>query len=130
MDAKIINLSPINSSEISEFRKLVINYVGKYYDEINSKKQVCIFTPASSKGISISMNPLKAPPEGMEREDEVQAIDAVADTIANILGYNTDKGRGAEVKAYLYLLLRAIWKRGEEVSRFDKLANYILNDAD
>lgn len=103
---------------------------GSYYDEINKKKQVAIWTPASSKGLTMSINPLKAPPPGMDREDMIQAIDAVADTVANILGYNTEKGKGAEVKSYLYLLLEAIWGEGEEVETFNKLANSILNDSD
>ncbi len=102
----------------------------EYYDEINSKKQVAIFTPASSKGIAISMNPLKSPPEGMDEEDRIQAVDSVADTVANILGYNTEKGKGAEVKSYLFLLLRALWDENINVERFDVLAKYIADDSD
>ncbi|MHA2090721.1 MAG: helicase HerA-like domain-containing protein, partial [Candidatus Kariarchaeaceae archaeon] len=82
---------------------------GSYWEDYKNKVQVAIFTPASAKGISISMNPLKAPPMDLEEEDRIQAVDSVANTIANILGYKTEKGRGAEVKDYLYLLLEAIW---------------------
>lgn len=103
---------------------------GKYYDEINKKKQVAIWTPASDKGLTLSINPLKAPPDNMDHADRIQAIDSIADTIANILGYKTEKGKGAEIKAYLYLLLEAIWGEGEEVESFNKLANYIYNDQD
>ncbi|MCY3411648.1 MAG: ATP-binding protein [Candidatus Heimdallarchaeota archaeon] len=103
---------------------------GSYYDEINKMKQVAIWTPASSKGLTISMNPLKAPPDQLDYEDKIQAIDAVADTVASILGYNTEKGKGAEVKSYLYLLLEAIWGEGEELGNFSNFANYILNDSD
>ncbi|MHA2365781.1 MAG: ATP-binding protein [Candidatus Hodarchaeales archaeon] len=101
---------------------------GSYYDEIKNKAQVAIYTPASSKGIPISMNPLKSPPPNLDHEDLIQAIDSVAETIASILKYNTEKGKGAEVKNYLYLLLEAIWDQEQSVETFGKLANFILND--
>lgn len=103
---------------------------GEYYDDFQNKRQVAIYTPASSKGIPISMNPLKAPPPNLDHEDFIQAVDTVADTVASILGFNTDKGKGSDVKSYLYLLLEAIWKRGDDVDSFGELANYITNDSE
>ncbi|MHA2169553.1 MAG: ATP-binding protein [Candidatus Kariarchaeaceae archaeon] len=103
---------------------------GSYWEDYKNKVQIAIFTPASAKGISISMNPLKAPPMDLEEEDRIQAVDSVANTIANILGYKTEKGRGAEVKDYLYLLLEAIWDNEMKVDSFGALANYILKDGD
>lgn len=108
---------------------------GSYWDEIRDKAQVAIFTPASTKGIPISMNPLKAPPEGMEFEDFIQAVDSVAEAVASIIGYNTEKGKGKDVHSYLYLLLESLWENGEEIGSFGKLAQAIaeekyLTDAD
>jgi hypothetical protein len=103
---------------------------GAYYDEIKNKAQVAIYTPASTKGIPISMNPLKAPPQDMDHEDLIQAIDSVAVTVASILKYNIDKGKGLEVKNYLYLLLEAIWLEDLNVESFSELGNYIKNDLD
>ncbi len=101
---------------------------GSYWDDYKNKVQVAIYTPASSKGISISMNPLKAPPKDLDDEDRVLAIDSVAETVASILGYNTDKGAGVEVKVYLYTLLDTLWFNEMDVNSFGTLANYILND--
>lgn len=103
---------------------------GSYWDDYKNKVQVAIFTPASAKGISISMNPLKAPPSTLDPEDMIQAIDSVAITIAGILHYKTEKGTGAAIKDYLYLLLESIWDQELEVGNFGQLANYILNDGD
>ncbi|MHA2250110.1 MAG: ATP-binding protein [Candidatus Kariarchaeaceae archaeon] len=101
---------------------------GSYWDDYKNKVQVAIYTPASSKGISISMNPLKAPPKDLDDEDRVLAIDSVAETVASILGYNTDKGAGVEVKVYLYTLLDTLWFNEMDVNSFGTLANYIIND--
>ncbi|MDH5646118.1 MAG: hypothetical protein OEZ01_08930, partial [Candidatus Heimdallarchaeota archaeon] len=103
---------------------------GSYHDEIKNKAQVAIYTPASTKGIPISMNPLKAPPLNLDPEDFIQAVDSVADTIANILKYNTEKGKGLEAKNYLYLLLKELWESEREVNSFNDLANFIANDSD
>ncbi len=108
---------------------------GSYWDEIRDKAQVAIFTPASTKGIPISMNPLKAPPEGMDFEDFIQAVDSVAEAVASIIGYNTEKGKGKDVHSYLYLLLESLWDNGEQIGSFDRLAQAIaeekyLSDAD
>ncbi|MHA2029825.1 MAG: ATP-binding protein, partial [Candidatus Kariarchaeaceae archaeon] len=103
---------------------------GSYWDDYKNKVQVSIFTPASAKGISISMNPLKSPPRNLDPEDMIQAIDSVAITIAGILHYKTEKGTGAAVKDYLYLLLEAIWDQERNVGSFGELANYIINDSD
>ncbi len=101
---------------------------GKYWDEIKDKAQVAIFTPASTKGIPISMNPLKAPPEDLEMEDFIQAVDSVAEAIASILKYNTEKGKGKDVHSYLYLLLESLWENGEEIGSFDRLAQEMIEE--
>ncbi|MCE7733291.1 MAG: DUF853 family protein [Candidatus Heimdallarchaeota archaeon] len=101
---------------------------GSYWEDYKKKVQVAIFTPASAKGISISMNPLKAPPRNLDPEDMIQAIDSVANTIAGILHYKTEKGKGAEVKDYLYLLLEALWDQEKDVASFGALANYVMSD--
>lgn len=107
---------------------------GSYYDEIKEKAQVAIYTPASTKGIPISMNPLKAPPKNMEAEDIVQTLDTVAETITSLIGYSSDKGKGTDVHSYLYLLLEAIWepKNGEriEINKFEDLIEIIYHEND
>ncbi len=101
-----------------------------YWDDVQKQAQVAIFTPASTKGIPISMNPLKEPPENLEHEDFIQAVDSVAEAIASILGYNTDKGKGKDVHSYLYLLLEAIWEKGRTINSFTTLANIMLEDTE
>ncbi len=103
---------------------------GKLYDSYKDKAQVAIFSPASTKGIPISMNPLRAPPDNLDAEDLIQATDLVASSVTSILGYDPTKGKGKEVKDYLYLLLRAVWHGGTPMDDFAELANAVVGDAD
>jgi hypothetical protein len=107
----------------------------KYHKEVMEKAQVAIFTPASNRGIPLSMNPLKAPPIDMYKEDIIQAIDSVADSIATLLKYNTARGKGKDVHSYLYVLLQSLWlpKKGKdpiEVGDFNTLIEIIQNELD
>ncbi len=104
---------------------------GSYYDEIKKKAQVAIFTPASNKGIPLSMNPLKAPPKDLDPADLIQSIDTVAETVASLCGYNTEKTSGKAVQSYLYKLLEAIWLKGDvELDNLDDLIELMSNDSD
>ena len=103
---------------------------GDVYDEYKEKAQVAIYTPSSSKGISISMNPLKAPPDNLDHEDLIQAIDAVAETVTGILEFDPLKGKGREVKSYLCLMPEAIWSDPTlDVDTFGELANHITHES-
>jgi len=57
-------------------------------EEFFEKARVAIFTPASSKGIPISVNPLKFPSEDTPREESILALDMTATSLTSFLGYD------------------------------------------
>lgn len=94
--------------------------------EFFKKARVAIFTPASSKGIPISVNPLKFPPEDTPREESILALDMTATSLTSFLGYdlNSDDGKGS--KAYLFTILEHFWKKGEMIKDMGHMADIVL----
>ncbi|MCK5593140.1 DUF853 family protein, partial [Candidatus Bathyarchaeota archaeon] len=94
--------------------------------EFFEKARVALFTPASSKGIPISVNPLKFPSEGTPREESILALDMTATSLTSFLGYdlNSDAGKGA--KAYLFMILEHLWQKGQPVKDMGHMANIVL----
>jgi hypothetical protein len=95
-------------------------------EEFFKKARVAIFTPASSKGISISINPLKFPPEDTPREESILTLDMTATSLTSFLGYelNSDAGKGA--KAYLFTILEHFWREGQTIKDMGHMADIVL----
>ncbi len=95
----------------------------EYFDNA----RIAIFTPASSKGIPISVNPLSFPSKDTSYEEAVLAIDMTATSLSSFLGYdlNSDAGKGA--KAYLFTLLEHLWRKDETIKDMARLAKYVLD---
>jgi type IV secretory pathway VirB4 component len=55
-------------------------------EEYFDKARIAIFTPASSKGIPISVNPLEFPSEDTPHEEAVLALDMTATSLVSFLG--------------------------------------------
>lgn len=91
------------------------------------KARVAIFTPASSKAIPISVNPLKFPSEDTFPEEAILALDMTATSLTGFLGYdlNSDPGKGA--KAYLFTILEHLWQQGQTVNDLGHMADIVLN---
>jgi len=95
-------------------------------EEFFEKARVAIFTPASSKGIPISVNPLKFLSEDTPREESILALDMTATSLTSFLGYdlNSDAGKGA--KAYLFTILEHLWREGQTVKDMGHMADIVL----
>jgi hypothetical protein len=95
-------------------------------EEFFEKARVAIFTPASSKGISISVNPLKFPSRDTPREESILALDMAATSLTSFLGYdlNSDAGKGA--KAYLFMILEHLWRDGQTIKDMGQMADIVL----
>ena len=95
-------------------------------DEFFEKARVAIFTPASSRGIPISVNPLKFPPEDTPREESILTLDMTATSLTSFLGYdlNSDAGKGA--KAYLFTILEHLWREGQIIKDMGHMADIVL----
>jgi len=95
-------------------------------EEFFEKARVAIFTPASSKGIPISVNPLKFPSEATPREESILTLDMTATSLTSFLGYdlNSDAGKGA--KAYLFTILEHLWREGQTIKDMAHMADIVL----
>jgi len=95
-------------------------------EEYFEKARIAIFTPASSKGIPISVNPLSFPSEDTPHEEAILALDLTATSLSSFLGYNlaSDSGKGA--KAYLFTILEHLWRKKQTISDMGHMAEIVL----
>jgi hypothetical protein len=95
--------------------------------EYFEKARIAIFTPASSKGIPISVNPLSFPSKDTPHEEAILALDLTATSLSSFLGYDlgSDAGRGA--KAYLFTLLENLWRKEKTIKDMTHMAELVLN---
>jgi hypothetical protein len=91
------------------------------------KPKVVVYTPTSSKGIPICLNPLKLPPRKVEYEDLVSILHPLADSLVKLLGYNLKHDTGKAASTLLFLIFMDSWKKGKKIETFDRLAEVVEN---
>jgi hypothetical protein len=96
-------------------------------EEYFDKARVSIFTPASSKGIPISVNPLSFPSPDTPHDEAVLALDMTATSLSSFLGYDLSSDAGKGAKAYLFTLLEHLWRKGETIKDMTHMAEIVLN---
>ncbi|MCW4022957.1 MAG: DUF853 family protein [Candidatus Bathyarchaeota archaeon] len=94
-------------------------------EEYFEKARVAIFTPASSKGIPISVNPLSFPSEDTPQEEAILALDMTATSLSSFLGYDLSSDAGKGAKAYLFTLLQHLWQNGETIRDMEHMAQLV-----
>jgi len=82
-----------------------------------ARAEVRIFTPASLKGIPLSINPLKPPSRDMAEDEKIRAMDLISGSIARLLGFSRAE-EGEQAGKYIYSLLEQLWKKGIPVTDF------------
>ncbi|MDH5747261.1 MAG: DUF853 family protein, partial [Candidatus Bathyarchaeota archaeon] len=95
-------------------------------EEFFEKARVAVFTPASSKGIPISVNPLKFPTEDTPREESILALDMTASSLTSFLGYDLGSDAGKGAKAYLFTILEHLWREGQTIKNMCHMADTVL----
>jgi len=100
----------------------------EFYNQYKNKIEVVIFTPASEKGIPLSINPLVMPPQELDREEKILAIDGIATTMAHVLGYRLSSEKGAAVKAYLVSLFEQCLEKDILIADFEMLIDLIKTE--
>jgi hypothetical protein len=94
---------------------------------------VRVYTPASSKGLAISINPLKLPDRNADQDDIIRLLDNSARTLVKVLMKVAGLSRSWEGKAFaaIYELLRTIWE-GEktDIDTLAELADMLIADAE
>ncbi len=99
----------------------------KMQEEYFEKARVSIFTPASTKGIPISVNPLSFPSADTPHDEAILAIDMTVTSLSTFLGYDLSSDAGKGAKAYLFTLLEHLWRKGETIKDMAHMADIVCN---
>ena len=95
---------------------------------LTQKAEVRIFTPASSKGIPISIDPLHLPPpDRLSPDERVRAVDMVAKGLTQLLGYDVQSDDGKSCTAFLYQLIEQLWESGVQTKDFARFAEIVAD---
>jgi len=97
------------------------------------KTIVRVYTPASSKGLAISINPLKLPDRNADQDDIIRLLDNSARTLVKVLMKVAGLTKSWEGKAFaaLYELLRTIWENERtDIDELSELADMLVADAE
>ena len=103
----------------------------KRLKEYMDKVLVRVYTPASSKGLAISINPLKLPDRNADQDDIIRLLDNSARTLVKVLMKVAGLSRSWEGKAFaaIYELLRTIWEAEKtEIDELSELADLLVAD--
>lgn len=95
--------------------------------EFKNIAEVRIFTPASSKGIPLSINPLKISLENISTEEIIRAIDLVSSSVIQLLGMSLEDDEGITAQTFLYHVLENSLKKKLSLKNFKELAKIIEN---
>lgn len=124
----IASLAKLESAEVIEKHGLPIDMLRDY----RSKVRVNIFTPGSSKGRQIGLDPLKFPRKtpGADNEDIVYLLDNSVRTLVKLLIRLGGLRATQEASAFacIYNVVKAYWDQGVEVKGFAQLADITTDD--
>jgi DNA helicase HerA-like ATPase/predicted transcriptional regulator len=87
--------------------------------------KVTIFTPMSSKGIPMCINPLAINADRSDPEEIIPLINEVALSIAKLIGYDTSNDKGKAASAVLYTILKNSYEEDKPIGTFSNLARAI-----
>ena len=96
-------------------------------EEYFEKARISIFTPASNKGIPISVNPLDFPSNDTPHEETILTLDMAATSLVSFLGYDLSSDAGKGAKAYLFTIIEYMWRKGETIRDMDHMTELVLN---
>ncbi|MFO7835805.1 MAG: helicase HerA-like domain-containing protein [Candidatus Thorarchaeota archaeon] len=100
-------------------------------EQYMEKVIVRVFTPASSKGLPVSINPLKLPDKKADQDDVIRLLDNSARTLVKVLAKVAGLSSSWEAKSFaaVYELLRAVWEDDEkEIGSLAELADMLEAD--
>lgn len=77
-----------------------------------SRAAVSILTPGSTRGTAVGLTPLRRTPSPATSEDLVLSLDALAESLAAAMGYDSGSEVGVRAKDVLFLTLQTAIKSG------------------
>jgi len=98
--------------------------------EYMNKVVVRVYTPASSKGLAISINPLNLPDEKADADDMIRLLDNCARTLVKVLLKVAGLSSSWESKSFaaIYELLRVTWENKVQIKGLGELADLLVAD--
>jgi DNA helicase HerA-like ATPase/DNA-binding MarR family transcriptional regulator len=93
--------------------------------EFSDAARVTIFTPISSKGVPICLNPLEIDDLDVSDEEIIPILHQISSSLIKLLGYvaTNDKGKAAET--VIYTVLKNAFENGKKIGSFDTLARML-----
>lgn len=110
------------TGDLGELEKY--NITKDMLDSFEGNSRVVVFTPCSSKGIAVCINPLKLPEANIEEEELVNILKEISNSIASLLGYKADD-KGESVKSLLYCVLEHCHRNKINLQDFNELIDLI-----
>ncbi|SVB95759.1 uncharacterized protein METZ01_LOCUS248613, partial [marine metagenome] len=97
-------------------------------DDFAEKVEVVVWTPASSKGLPICINPLQfGNLDDSSSEDRTRYFSSIAINIASLVGYDLDSDDGKSAEAVLSVLFEHAFSHGRILHNFSDVVK-ILQD--
>ncbi|MFT5469808.1 MAG: hypothetical protein ACI8UO_004930 [Verrucomicrobiales bacterium] len=86
-----------------------------------------IFTPASTKGVSVCADPLRGNPSDLSSREQLHAITGIASMLVSLLGYDLDSDDGDGLVAVFDRALNDRLKEGRYPNNLDEFSNWLQN---
>jgi len=98
--------------------------------EYMDKVLVRVYTPASNKGLAISINPLSLPDEKADPDDMIRLLDNSARTLVKVLLKVAGLTSSWESKSFaaIYELIRTTWQNKVKIKGLGELADLLVAD--
>ena len=97
-------------------------------DKFSNNVEVLVWTPGSSKGLPICINPLQF--DGVNEmlsEDRTRYLSATAKNIASLLGYDLTADNGKTAEAILNEIFKYSFKQKIELQDFNDVTSYLID---
>lgn len=91
---------------------------------LKNNSKVVIFTPCSSKGIPVCINPLNLPSAKIEEEELISILEEISNSTASLLGYKHDD-KGESVRSFLYHILEYCYEKKVKLEDFENLITLV-----
>ncbi|MGE0792857.1 MAG: helicase HerA-like domain-containing protein [Candidatus Woesearchaeota archaeon] len=103
------------------------NLSEEQYLKFKKEVEVVIFTPISTKGVPICINPLKLNSTKLPEDEVIPIMHSIATSISKLIGYNITNDKGKSAEAVLYTLLKYSYNNKEPLESFEHVANLLQN---
>lgn len=96
-------------------------------DRWEKEVAVTIYTPVSSKGISICINPLEIPVKQIDKEELIPMLNEISTAIAKLMGYSSTNDKGKFASSILFAALEYSFNNKKPLKTFSRLISLLKN---